>query len=158
MDLEELEKRIKKLEDREAIKELKAKYTYALDKGDWDTVLGCFTDDAKCDWGKFAGAIYEGKEQLGKFFREDLRKTLSFHAHLVHNPIVEVDGDKARGKWYYEEPCIWTDKDEAGWIMGIYNEEYVKIDNEWKINSIKVEHFYQTTYDKGWAKERMRGS
>jgi len=151
----DLDKRVQVLEDIEAINKLKAKYTFALDKRDWDTVLECFTEDAYTDWGVFAGGsgIYRGKKEIEKFFKVDVPKAASFFVHMIHNALIEVDRNEARGRWYYEEPLTWIQENRAGWIVGTYDEKFVKQGKQWKIKSVKVTHFYQTPYDVGWAKE-----
>ena len=153
--VQELEKKVQNLQDIEAIKKLKAKYSYALDQKDWKTVLDCFTEDANADWGVFAGGSgkYNGKKEIEKFFTLDVPKAASFFVHMIHNALIEVKGDQARGQWYYEEPLTWVEENRAGWIVGIYDEQFTKQNNEWKIKNVKVTHFYQTPYDMGWVKE-----
>jgi hypothetical protein len=150
-----LEQKVQQLEDIEAIRKLKAKYTFALDKRDWDTVLNCFTDDTYTDWGVFAGGsgIYKGKQGVKQFFTVDVPKAATFFVHMVHNDLIEVNGNQARGRWYYEEPMTWAAENRAGWIVGTYDEKFVKQGGEWKIKEVKVTHFYQTPYDAGWVKE-----
>ena len=46
MTLEEFEKRLQKLEDREAIRELVARYGQVVDDRDLEGVQALFTDDA----------------------------------------------------------------------------------------------------------------
>ena len=49
---EDLEARLRALEDREAIRELRATYCFLVDDGRFDELVdGCFTDDARCDFG-----------------------------------------------------------------------------------------------------------
>ena len=73
---------------------------------------------------------------------------------MVHNPIVEVDGDRATGKWYYEAPTTDATEGTAQWMMGTYLEEYIKKDGQWKFISIKTKWNYISPYDEGWAKNR----
>lgn len=48
-DLADLERRIKVLEDIEAIKELKSKYWRCIGKKLWDELADCFTEDVILD-------------------------------------------------------------------------------------------------------------
>lgn len=120
-----LEQKVQQLEDIEAIRKLKAKYTFALDKRDWDTVLNCFTDDAYTDWGVFAGGtgIYKGKQGVKQFFTVDVPKAATFFVHMVHNDLIEVNGNQARGRWYYEEPMTWAAENRAAgsWVLMMRN-------------------------------------
>ena len=63
----DLEARIRRLEDIEAIKQEKSRYVYCLDVRDWDGVLDHYTEDAKVDFGDLGH--YEGREEMVKFFK-----------------------------------------------------------------------------------------
>jgi len=155
------ENRLKVLEDIEAIKNLKASYCYLVDDGvagdasKLDELLTHFTDDAKADFGAYG--TYEGKEALARFFKEMVPGVLSYAAHMVHNPIIEVEGDGAGGRWYFEVPCTLREPNRAAWIQGRYEEEYGKVGGGWKWKSIKAIFEYFTPFDEGWAKTRMVG-
>lgn len=151
----ELEARLQVIEDTEAIKNLKATYCYLVDAGvagdasKLDELVDLFTEDARCEYGDYA--TLEGKEAVGQFFKELIPSVLSYSAHMVHNPIIEVDGDSAKGKWYFEAPCTFTAANRATWAQGKYIEEYVKVDGIWKWKSLKVVFDYFTSFDEGWV-------
>ena len=68
MDLTDLERRIRALEDIEAIKQLKYRYADACDRGyDADTLADLFTEDAIWDGGVFGR--YDGREAIRELFR-----------------------------------------------------------------------------------------
>ena len=159
MNLEELAARIQKLEDIEEIKNLKATYCYLCDAGlgdpkNRDELIAHFTEDAKVDFGLGEGSQFEGPDGLKIFFGEVVPGSVSFCIHMVHNPIIKVDGDKATGRWYYEAPTTDMATGEAQWMMGTYIEEYVRENNQWKFSSIKTDWKYITPYNEGWAKNR----
>jgi len=148
--LEELEARIKVLEDIEAIRKLRAQYCYNVDAERLEELLSLFTDDARVDFGLFG--TYEGNEGLTTFFRDVVAASLSFCQHMAHNPIIEVQGEKATGRWYFEVPSTMRGTDTAVWIAGTYEEKYVKERGEWRFNFIKANFNYMTPYEEGWAK------
>ena len=156
---QELENRLRVFEDIEAIKKLKASYCYLVDGGvagdasELDELMTRFTDDARGEYGDYGS--YEGKEALTKFFKEIVSGFLSYGDHMVHNPIIEVEGDRTRGRWYFEVPCTLRAPNRAAWIQGRYEEEYVKVGEEWKWKSIKAIFDYFTPFDEGWAKTRV---
>ncbi len=151
--------RIQLLEDIEAIRKLKASYCYLVDAavaGDsakWDELLGHFTDDAWADF-ELLGR-YEGIENVCKLFKEVVASLLSYSAHMVGNPIIQVNGDEARGKWYVHVPLTGKANNMAGWLQGKYDEEYVKVNGEWKWKSMTTTFDFITPYDEGWVKTRM---
>jgi hypothetical protein len=157
MDLKELEGRIRVLEDIEAIKKLKATYCYLCDAGltdpkNRDELVSHFTGDATVDFGLGPESRFQGMEGLKTFFGTVVAMGVTFCMHMVHNPIIEVKGDRATGRWYYEAPTTDTATGKAQWMAGTYEEEYVRENGEWKFAFIGTRWKYITPYDEGWAK------
>lgn len=153
MNLEELAQRIQALEDAEAIKKLKARYTNYCDNGyDPDGIASLFTEDAIWDGGVFGKRV--GREAIRKFF-QGASKMLPFAIHYVMNPIIEVNGNTATGSWYLFQTCTFAEGNQAVWGAARYSEEYVKQDGEWKFKNLKVNSEFWTPYDQGWAKKRF---
>lgn len=159
MTLQELAARVQRLEDIEEIKKLKARYCYLCDAGLADArtreeLLSHFADDAKVDFGLGPASVFEGKEGLRIFFGKVVPESVSFCMHMVHNPIIEVHGERATGTWYYEAPTTNAATTTAEWMAGTYEEEYAKVDGRWKFASIKTRWKYISPYSDGWAKNR----
>ena len=51
---------------------------------------------------------------------------------MVMNPIIEINGDRATGVWYFFGPFTRRKNNEAKWQSCRYQEDYVKIGGEWK--------------------------
>jgi len=148
------------LVDVEEIKKLKAKYCYLVDEAlsdssKWDNLLENFTDFAKIDFGPFG--VRDGKEAIGKFFKKNIAGSLSFSVHMVFDPIIEVKGREATGKWYFHVPATDKRTNRAIWTTGSYDEEYVKEEGRWKFSVIRANFFYYTPFDEGWVKTKMMG-
>jgi len=148
--LKELEARIRVLEDIEAIKKLRARYCFYADDFKQDEWVSLFAEDAKVDFGLMG--TYEGKEGITAFFRDVVAVSGSFYLHMCHNPFIEVDGDRARGRWYFEVPATLRGTEQALWLGGKYEEEYVKVRGEWKFKFLRAVFDYMTPYEAGWAK------
>jgi hypothetical protein len=154
-----IEKRITILEDIEAIKKLRSLYCYLADagisgdKGKMDELITHFAEDAWIDFGQAdAPDIHEGRHAVGKFYKENVCAALSYSAHIVANPVIEVSGDEAAGRWYVFVPCTVRGTNSALWLAGTYKEEYVKIRGEWKWLSITFRAEIQTPFEgKGWV-------
>ena len=151
MENGELEARILRLEDIEAIKQLKAEYCYRIDAGQIDVLMKRFTKDAVWDGGPMGR--FEGREAIRKFLH-DLPQQLSFLLHWVMNPWIEVSGDEATGRWYLLEPCTAAGAERAIWGAGRYEERYVRRDGRWQFREILLVPLFWTTYEDGWAKRR----
>ena len=159
MDQKSLEARIRTLEDIEEIRKLKATYCYLCDMGLTDPnvrreLIAHFTKDAKVDFGLGPESQFKGWDGLEVFFGTMVPMGVSFSMHMVHDPIIEVSGDKATGKWYYEAPTIDTTTGKAQWMAGIYEEEYAREDGQWRFSSIVTKWKYISPYDEGWARNR----
>ena len=86
MDLEALERRIQRLEDLEAIKQLKARYAAYCDAHyDADALAELFTADAVWDGGILG--YNEGRETIRQFFRGSSQR-ISFALHYIVSPII----------------------------------------------------------------------
>jgi hypothetical protein len=106
MDLEALERRIQRLEDLEAIKQLKARYAAYCDANyDADALADLFTEDAIWDGGLLG--YNEGREVIRQFFRGSSQR-IAFALHYIVSPLIEIDGDTASGTWYLWQTCTYT--------------------------------------------------
>ncbi len=154
MKIEEIGKNIKTLLAIEEIKKLQARYCYFVDSGNSDELLDLFTDNARVEAGPFGA--FDGKDAFTKFFTRIFPKALSFSMHMLHNPLVEIyDDNKARGKWYFLVPGTDKLKNKAVWVSGIYEEEFIKEDNAWKISLFKADFQFYTPFDEGWLKTKF---
>lgn len=140
MTQRDLEARIKELEDIEAIKQLMWNYTYALDYGDLDKVLDNFLDDAKFQVrmraGEQKGSLvgrYDGKENIRGLYSSVLpqKDVYPAGAHLIVNPVVTVEGDRAKGSFYL------LASGATGGAQGRYDNEFVRVGGKWKISSFR---------------------
>jgi hypothetical protein len=153
MSMEDIEKRLNALEGVEAIKRLKARYSaYCDDNYNPDKLATLFAEDAVWDGGDFGR--HEGREAIRQFF-SGAPEALPFAVHMVMNPVIEVDGDTAKGTWYFLGALTVADGNQALWTSLWYDEEYVRVDGEWKFKRLKVNPFFSTPFDQGWAKTRF---
>ena len=154
MPSEDLERRIQVLEDIEAIKKLKHSYcAFCDDQYDADALADLFVEDAVWD-GKERGRN-EGREAIRSFFKNAPQR-LPFAIHMVLNPIIEVNGDRATGVWYLFQPCTYADGDLAVWGSARYDEEYVRVNGEWKFQNLTLTSHFWTPFDgKGWVETKF---
>src|ERR1700722_14202442 len=118
MNISEFEKRVTVLEDIEAIKKLKALYCAICDdEHNPDRISSVFVEDGIWEGGDFGKA--QGHEAIRKLF-EGFQKLNSFSKHSLVNPIIEVDGDHAKGTWYLLGPFTFRQNNDARWIACRY--------------------------------------
>jgi hypothetical protein len=152
MQSRSLEERIQRIEDIEAIRELKMEYCRHCDNNyDPDPIAALFTEDAIWDGGNFGR--YEGREAIRNFFRQVSGK-LPFAMHYVTNSSIDVQGNQAIGRWYLHCPVTFAEGNQAVWGAGFYEDHYVKVNDKWFIKGLKVISTFWTPLDKGWVKQR----
>ena len=151
MDIAGLEQRINRLEDLEAIKQLKARYCEICDADhDPDRITSIFAEDGVWE-GRGIGKA-RGHAEIRKLF-EGFQKTISYSQHMVMNPVIEVDGDHAKGTWYFFGTFTFYEGNQAKWQAARYHEDYVKVNGDWKIQHLRVKGpGMSADYEKGWAR------
>lgn len=151
--LEELEDRLHDLEAKEAIRQLRSEYCYHADARDWEEWADVFTEDGRIEVDQLG--TYEGRDEIVQFGEEVIAGEYQWFSHMVHNGVIEVDGDEATGQWYFEVPTVSKatlfNEGDAGWLQGMYEEEYRRVDGEWKIAASEATFHYVAEYEEGWA-------
>jgi hypothetical protein len=149
MDISELEKRIGVLEDIEAIKKLKARYCAVCDDDhNPDEITKLFTEDGI--WEGAGMGQHQGHEAIRKLFLS-FQQRISFSQHNIMNPRIEVDGEQARGIWYFLGPFTMRKGNRAMWLAARYEDDYVKIDGVWKFKHLRAIGRMSAPYETGWA-------
>ena len=136
-DLSDLEKRIRIIEDIEAIKKLKAKYFRCVDKKLWDEMEEVWVEDAVADYG-MGIELLQGRKAILEFLKKNLDRDSMISVHQGHNPEIKITSDTtARGVWVLNDRLIiQTIATLNGWRY--YEDEYVKVNGEWKKKSTKI--------------------
>lgn len=158
---EALALRIQRLEDIEAIKQLKARYARTCDpKHNVDSLTSLFTEDAVFDVGERYGR-YKGRASIREFLSK-ADAIIPWAFHYMVSPVIEVssDGKKGQGSWYLFElakmPNPKTGELEAVWIAGMYHDEFVKQHGQWRIKRLTLRMEIMSPYADGWAKTPWR--
>ena len=151
----DLEARIRRLEDIEAIKQLKANYCAACDDNyDADRLASLFTQDAVWDGGGTFG-VAEGREGIRRHF-QGAAKRVTIARHQVMNPIIEITSDTATGHWLLFQPCTNADRsgEKAMWLAATYSDTYARIYGEWLLARTTIDVAFFTPFDQGWVEQR----
>lgn len=125
-DIEVLEQ----LEDKQALRDLNAKYCRAADRGDEGLLASLWSRGAQVDHGGFAGPA---SEFVRVVTAPDATRERTFHS--ISNEYFEIDGAKARGEIYV---ISVSTHDRGGkktdeLIGGRYLDEYEKSGGKWAI-------------------------
>jgi hypothetical protein len=136
MSLEEMSKRFQALEDTEAIRRLHNEYIFYLNNDQWQEMSDCFSDNATANIHEFR----QGKKEILKYFTEVIAKLNAGKgrdAHFAVQPVINVEGDRAKGHWLiYILIADPVTGNALRWIPGRYDCEYIKEDGNWKFSSL----------------------
>jgi hypothetical protein len=149
----DLEARVRWLADLEEIKMLKYSYCHFNDGGWPEQPLShqgpaadLFVEDGVWDGSPVARA--EGREEIRKLFAAFAAVPMAYHT--VTNPMIEIAGDAARGRWHLVGAGIGLTEDSSIGIGG-YDDEYVRTAQGWRIKSMRVIWGRRTVLSKPWA-------
>lgn len=119
--------------DANQIIALTIKYCWALDERDWESLSEVFLSDA---YAKYGITTHQGIESILERCKKALTP-LDFSHHMVSNHVVEVEGDKAKCKCYFQAQHVRTSTPEGVnfLIAGKYEDELIRVNKEWKIAS-----------------------
>ena len=94
---DDLATRLRRLEDEAGIVRTLHRYGHAIDAGDEATWVDLFTPDGQFRVrGPHGGYTISGRDELAAFASRHSRRPEAFHQHVVTQPVIEVDGDRAR--------------------------------------------------------------
>lgn len=104
-DLRELQARLTVLEEERSIQRRLYAYGHAIDYGDEDEWVDCFTEDGVFDVrGRLPGhtaLVVSGREALREFAAGHTRPPERYHKHLVIQPVIALEGDRATCTSYF---------------------------------------------------------
>jgi 3-phenylpropionate/cinnamic acid dioxygenase small subunit len=123
------------LEEKEAIRELQARYCFHFDNGEFDQWLELFTPDGVFDLGRLGR--HAGREALRTFLQSiPLTNGLPRMKHCVMNSIVTVQQEAAQAQSYV---VVVGGGEKLGiTIAGRYEDRLVKSAGAWRFAERKV--------------------
>jgi hypothetical protein len=144
--------RLERLDAIEAIKQLKYRYcAYCDDNYNPPGIAALFTEDAIWEGESFGRHV--GRDAIKAHF-ERVSGEIVFAAHLALNPIIEVDGAAATGKWRLIMPATVVTEDgvkEARWLLGAYEDRYVRVRDVWMFKHLSFRVNFYSPHLGSWA-------
>ena len=140
--LDELQRRVERLESIEAIKELQVEYANACDDGlDADRIARLFAEDGVWEGGTPA-VRFTGPAEVRDHFIE-AKSRLRWSYHFMIGPRIEIDqtGTRALGLWYLLEPATFAEEASlrSYWLASTYEMEYVRLQSgPWRIQRMSL--------------------
>ena len=128
-----LEERIQRLEDIEAIKQLKAKYLHDCDTKDIEGIRECFSaNEVMIDYGAIGS--FTNRESFLEVFQAMACNEHTIDMHHGQNPQIDwVNTEKASASWDLYFYQVNTETQNLTQLAGSYSDEYEKINDQWVI-------------------------
>jgi len=160
-----LEARVRRLEDLEEIRQLKAYYAKCADDKYTDdhrrkppdefqriSVLqaSVFAEDGVWDGGPQFGTI-QGREAIAKHLAN---VPWTFAMHYFLSPHIVLDGDRARGEWMLWQTCTFAGDDLAVFMAAKTVDDYVRTKDGWKMARMAFHLKFITRFDRPWSIDR----
>lgn len=153
--LEDLARRLDRLESREQIASVMAEYLYQVDRPRDRAVLATlFADDAV--WEAKGNLAEMGTTTSGAAIVDmlvSIPEALPYTAHFITNPVIDVaeDGQTARGRWHTIE-LMTKGGDPTAELVCIawYDNDFVRRDGRWQLSYVRYEDSLVFPYEEGW--------
>jgi uncharacterized protein (TIGR02246 family) len=130
-DVEELERRLQRLEDLAEIQQLFIDYGRHLDRGDFGAYAALFAEDAELLLGPVARA--RGRAEIEVVMSQALAGQVGSSIHIISSPVIQLEGDHATAE------VMWTalHRDDQGRpvvsMIGRHRDDLVREDGGWRI-------------------------
>jgi hypothetical protein len=149
------EKKLRTLEDIEKIKRLQRAYGYYLEHWMAQEVIDLFSDGPNVSL-MLADGTYLGKQGVIRYFESHNNASNEFlHQVMQVSGIIDVaeDGRTAKGQWYgFGAMALTIDEGVIERFMGgIYGADYIKEDGVWKFEKLRFDQVYNATPLRGWV-------
>jgi hypothetical protein len=114
------------LQDELSVRTLIARYADSVNRRDPDDWANLWTEDGVAVVGAWSAAM----------------NGFSFVFHVAHSGVVEVDGDRAKGRWTVSEQLVNT-QGQPGLLLALYHDDYRREAGAWKIARRRLQPLYQ---------------
>jgi len=135
-DQTDMEARIRAIEDIEAIKQVKARYWRCVDKKLWTELEEVFAEDATADYGP--DLKFQGRKAIIDFLIASLGGEAQVSFHGGHNPEIRLTSVTTATATWPIQAFVLVDPNTRVEDWGHYEDEYVKVDGQWKKKSVKI--------------------
>lgn len=135
--MSEFEQRLARLEAIEAIKQLKSRYFFSCDNKQPDIVRSCFVDgNLPIDYGRVGS--FSNADDMVAVFTQYACEAHIVEMHHAQNPQIFIhSAEQASGTWGLYYYMIDTRRKEVTQLGGFYEDEYLRVEGEWKISATR---------------------
>ena len=133
-----IEKRLARLEDERAILDTLHAYGHGIDYGLDEKFRDCWTEDAVLRWPE-PHPPYVGREAIMDVYRRHTHAPDVFHKHVLVEPRISLDGDRATVDSYFARLDVYPEGPEIS-SFGRYRDVLVRCDDgQWRLSERRAE-------------------
>lgn len=118
--------------DHELIQQLLARYCFVTDTGSAEELGALFWDDATVLFGENTNAGREAFERGFNAWIVKMRDPVEGLRHVLHSPWIEITGDTASARAYYDADGHSRKSGRRIHLRGMYIDDLHKRDGEWR--------------------------
>jgi len=128
--VDDLESRVQELLDREAIRDVLARYCRGVDREDAESLEVVYHDDALDSHGEFVG----GPKDFVPWAFGKARGSVRTIQHSLGTIVIDLQGDVAYTEAYFSAPSVTLDDPpELVTLIGRYVDRFERRNGEWRI-------------------------
>lgn len=139
-----VEERLALLEAKDEIRELTARYCFAVAEGDPDAIVELFCPDGSFTMRE---RTWSGHTELRSLYEAAADAVTP--KPYIQNHVVHVTGDEATGRCGVEIRMV--NKGEAYTVAGHYLDTYRKVDGHWRFARRDFRTYHWVPLSRGWA-------
>ena len=125
--------------DRETIENLLARYCFVTDRGSAEDMAELFWDDATVIFGDNRNVGIEDVTAGFAAWISKMRDPVEGLRHVLHTPLIEIDGNSATAEAYYDADGHSKNKGRRIHLRGIYRDKLEKRDGEWRFREKEIQ-------------------
>lgn len=142
-----LEGRVRELQDRNEIQELRFSYHLAVNEKKPEMIPDLFAENGEIDFAHLGKAI--GKANVAAFYKQALSELVPFVKQFIHNHIITVNGDSGSGVSYLEAKPIFNG--ESFLVAARFDDDYIRENGRWKFRKMTLLPYFMVPLKEGWA-------
>ncbi len=129
-------------EDKLAVAECVYRYATGVDTRDWAMYRSLFADEVEVDFSSFAPGLPPVTMAADEWVAEAEAaiRGLAATQHMMSNPLVELDGDRAQVTMYVRAHHVFDPDDPESYytVGGYYRNRLVRDGGNWKLTRVNL--------------------
>jgi ketosteroid isomerase-like protein len=141
-----------RLARRDEIRDVVHRYCFAVDRGSLEDVLALFHDP--CALELIPGRRYEGRAAVRKWYDRYMRTRMGVLRHLIHNQLIDVDGDEAVSRSYFD--AVGDLRGESIVVAGFYDDRLRRLSGRWRFVEKVIRLDFLVPLHEGWGGKKIK--